>query len=219
MLVLAAAFGLFTWQTAGGDLAGIGAAVAFVVALLAELYLLQARPDRLWYDGRAVAESAKTLTWRYLVGGSPFGREEVNEREADKLLLDRFRQITGNLGGAHLVPITGAAEQISPAMRRYRSLPLEERRELYRNERIGGQQSWYARTARWNERRATQWSLVLTTLEAMGLAGACSRRPACSGSTCSGWPARWSPAAPPGSRPSSTRPWPPRTRSPARSCR
>ena len=74
MLVLAAAFGLFTWRTAGGDLAGIGAAVAFVVALLAELYLLQARPDRLWYDGRAVAESAKTLTWRYLVGGSPFGR-------------------------------------------------------------------------------------------------------------------------------------------------
>jgi SMODS and SLOG-associating 2TM effector domain 3/SMODS and SLOG-associating 2TM effector domain 1 len=171
MLVLAAAFGLFTWRTAGGDLAGIGAAVAFVVALLAELYLLQARPDRLWYDGRAVAESAKTLTWRYLVGGSPFGREEVNEREADKLLLDRFRQITGNLGGAHLVPIIGAAEQISPAMRRYRSLPLEERRELYRNERIGGQQSWYARTARWNERRATQWSLVLTTLEALGLAG------------------------------------------------
>jgi hypothetical protein len=171
MLVLAAAFGLFTWRTAGGDLAGIGAATAFVVALLAELYLLQARPDRLWYDGRAVAESAKTLAWRYLVGGSPFGREEVNEREADKLLLDRFRQITGSLGGAHLVPITGAAEQISPALRRYRSLPLEERRELYRNGRIGGQQAWYARTARWNERRATQWSLVLTTLEAMGLAG------------------------------------------------
>jgi SMODS and SLOG-associating 2TM effector domain 1 len=105
------------------------------------------------------------------VGGSPFGREEVDEREADKLLLDRFRQITGSLGGAHLVPITGAAEQISPALRRFRALPLEERRELYRNGRIGGQQAWYARTARWNERRATQWSLVLTTLEALGLAG------------------------------------------------
>jgi hypothetical protein len=171
MLVAAATFGLFTWRTAGGDLAGIGAAVAFVVALLAELYLLQTRPDRLWYDGRAVAESAKTLTWRYLVGGRPFGRNEVSEREAEQLLLDRFRQITRDVKGAHLVPVSGAAEQISPALRRVRSLPLEERRALYRSERIHDQQAWYARAARWNERRATQWSLVLTSLEALGLAG------------------------------------------------
>jgi hypothetical protein len=171
MLVLAAAFGLFTWRTAGGDIAGIGAAVAFVIALLAELYLLQARPDRLWYDGRAVAESAKTLTWRYLVGGSPFGRDEVSEREAERLLLDRFRQIAGDLRGAHLVPVSAVAEQIGPAMRRLRALPLEERRELYRSERIGGQQAWYARSAHRNERRATQWSLILTSLEALGLAG------------------------------------------------
>jgi SMODS and SLOG-associating 2TM effector domain 3/SMODS and SLOG-associating 2TM effector domain 1 len=171
MLVVAAGFGLFSWRRSWGDLAGIGGAVAFVVALLAELYLLQARPDRLWYDGRAVAESAKTLTWRYLVGGSPFGREEVTDREADRLLLDRFRQITGDLRGAHLVPVDGGAEQLSPALRAVRALPLEERRELYRSERIGGQQAWYARSARRNERRATQWSLVLTSLEALGLAG------------------------------------------------
>jgi SMODS and SLOG-associating 2TM effector domain 1/SMODS and SLOG-associating 2TM effector domain 3 len=142
-----------------------------VVALLAELYLLQARPDRLWYDGRAVAESAKTLTWRYLVGGSPFGRREVSEREAERLLLDRFRQITRELGGAHLVPVSGDTDQIGPALREVRALPLDRRRELYRGQRIDGQQAWYARSARWNERRATQWSLVLTSLEALGLAG------------------------------------------------
>jgi hypothetical protein len=171
MLVLAAAFGLFTWRTAGGDVAGIGAAVAFVVALLAELYLLQARPDRLWYDGRAVAESAKTLTWRYLVGGSPFGREEVTEREAERLLLERFRQIAGDLRGAHLVPVADVDDQLGPELRRLRGLLLEERRALYRRERIGGQQAWYARAAQRNERRATQWSLALTSLEALGLAG------------------------------------------------
>jgi SMODS and SLOG-associating 2TM effector domain 3/SMODS and SLOG-associating 2TM effector domain 1 len=171
MLVVAAGFGLFSWRRSWGDLAGIGGAVAFVVALLAELYLLQARPDRLWYDGRAVAESAKTLTWRYLVGGSPFGRKEATDREAERLLLDRFRQITGDLRGAHLVPVSGDSEQLSPALRAIRALPLEERRELYRSERIGGQQAWYARSARRNERRATQWSLVLTGLEALGLAG------------------------------------------------
>ena len=172
MLVLAAAFGLFTWRITGGaDVAGIGASVAFVVALLAELYLLQARPDRLWYDGRAVAESAKTLTWRYIVGGSPFGREEVSDREAERLLLDRFRQIAGDLRGAYLVPVSAAADQTTPSLRRLRGLTLEERRELYRDERIGSQQAWYTRSAHRNERRATQWSLALTSLEALGLTG------------------------------------------------
>jgi hypothetical protein len=171
MLVLAAGFGLFTWRTRGGDLAGIGASVAFVVALLAELYLLQARPDRLWYDGRAVAESAKTLTWRYVVGGSPFGRQEADDREAERLLLDRFRQIAADLRGAHLVPVAGEAGQLRPELRRLRGLPLEERRELYRSQRINAQQAWYARSARRNERRTTQWSVALTSLEALGLTG------------------------------------------------
>jgi SMODS and SLOG-associating 2TM effector domain 3/SMODS and SLOG-associating 2TM effector domain 1 len=172
MLVLAAAFGLFTWRTAGGDVAGIGAAVAFVVALLAELYLLQARPDRLWYDGRAAAESAKTLTWRYLVGGNPFGLTEVSEQEAERLLLHRFRQVAAELRGAHLVPLSDADDQIRPALRRVRALPLEERRALYRSRRIDAQHAWYRGKARWNERRATQWSLVLTGLEVLGLGGA-----------------------------------------------
>lgn len=172
MLVVAAVFGLITWRRGRADLAAVVAGAAFSAALLAELYLLRRRPDRLWYDGRAAAESAKTLTWRYLVGGNPFGLTEVSEEEAERLLLHRFRQIAAELRGAHLVPISDAADQIGPALRRVRSLPLEERRALYRNGRIDAQHAWYRGKARWNERRATQWSLVLTGLEALGLGGA-----------------------------------------------
>jgi hypothetical protein len=172
MLIVAAVFGLITWRRGRADLAAVVAGAAFSAALLAELYLLRRRPDRLWYDGRAAAESAKTLTWRYLVGGNPFGLTEVSEEEAELLLLHRFRQIAAELRGAHLVPISDAADQIGPALRRVRSLPLEERRALYRSGRIDAQHAWYRGKARWNERRATQWSLVLTGLEALGLGGA-----------------------------------------------
>ena len=172
MLVVAAVFGLITWRRGRADLAAVVAGAAFSAALLAELYLLRRRPDRLWYDGRAAAESAKTLTWRYLVGGNPFGLTEVSEEEAELLLLHRFRQVAAELRGAHLVPISDAADQIGPALRRVRSLPLEDRRALYRSGRIDTQHAWYRGRARWNERRATQWSLVLTGLEALGLGGA-----------------------------------------------
>ena len=110
-------FGLITWRRGRADLAAVIAGVAFSAALLAELYLLRRRPDRLWYDGRAAAESAKTLTWRYLVGGNPFGLTEVSEEEAERLLLHRFRQIAAELRGAHLVQISDAADQIGPALR------------------------------------------------------------------------------------------------------
>ena len=172
MLVVAAVFGLVTWRRGRADLAALVAGTAFALALAAELYLLRRRPDRLWYDGRAAAESAKTLTWRYLVGGNPFGLTEVSEEEAERLLLHRFRQVAAELRGAHLVPVSDVGDQIGPALRRVRSLSLEERRALYRRGRIDAQHTWYRTKARWNERRATQWSLVLTALEALGLGGA-----------------------------------------------
>jgi SMODS and SLOG-associating 2TM effector domain 3/SMODS and SLOG-associating 2TM effector domain 1 len=172
MLIVAAVFGLVTWRSGRADLAAVVAGAAFAIALAAELYLLRRRPDRLWYDGRAAAESAKTLTWRYLVGGNPFGLTEVSEQEAERLLLHRFGQVAAELRGAHLAPLSDADDQIGPALRRVRSLPLEARRALYRNRRIGAQQAWYRTKARWNERRATQWSLILTGLEALGLLGA-----------------------------------------------
>jgi hypothetical protein len=172
MLVGAAVFGLFSWRTSSGDIAGILAAVAFGVALLAELYLLRVRPDRLWYDGRAAAESAKTLIWRYLVGGSPFGKSEIPDRDAEWLLLDRFSQIARELKGAYLVSLSEEVNPISTSLRNVRALPLDERRQQYRIGRIHSQRDWYARKARWNERRTNQWTLILSSLEALGLLAA-----------------------------------------------
>jgi SMODS and SLOG-associating 2TM effector domain 3/SMODS and SLOG-associating 2TM effector domain 1 len=172
MLVLAAVFGLFSWRTGSGDIAGILAAAAFAVALLSELYLLKERPDRLWYDGRAAAESAKTLIWRYLVGGSPFGKSEIADRDAEWLLLDRFSQIARELKGVSLVSLSEEVNPISTSLRNVRALPLDERRQQYRIERIRSQRDWYARRARWNERRTNQWTLILSSLEALGLLGA-----------------------------------------------
>ena len=172
MLVVAAVFGLFSWRTGSGDIAGILAAAAFGVALLGELYLLRMRPDRLWYDGRAAAESAKTLIWRYMVGGSPLGKSEIPDRDAEWLLLDRFSQIARELKSVSLVSLSGEVNPISTSLRNVRALPLDERRQQYRIGRIHSQRDWYGRKARWNERRTNQWTLILSSLEALGLLAA-----------------------------------------------
>ncbi|WP_182875177.1 DUF4231 domain-containing protein [Microbispora sp. H10670] len=168
-LVTAAAFGVFVLRAAGTDMAAVVSSVAFGAALVSEVYLLKERPDRQWYAGRAVAESTKTLTWRYMVGGSPLGTMEVTEEQAIDRLLARFAEIESDVEGVLLTPDRGDPEQVTEGMRRARKLSLEERRESYLRARIGDQQEWYGRKARWNERRGTQWSVALAFLELLGL--------------------------------------------------
>src|SRR4051812_48423561 len=62
-LLGAAILGFFTWKAkpAPTDWAGVLAAISFGIALVVEIYLLKNKPERTWYEGRAAAESVKTL--------------------------------------------------------------------------------------------------------------------------------------------------------------
>jgi hypothetical protein len=46
------------------DVAGAGVAVCFAVAMAIEVSGMRRRPERTWYEGRAAAESLKTLAWQ-----------------------------------------------------------------------------------------------------------------------------------------------------------
>lgn len=169
-LVLAALFGALTIrpEPAGIDLAGAGAVGFFASAALLSAFLFGTRPDRQWYDGRAAAESMKTLAWKYSVGGSPFEVNAGEEAGLDSLFVERTKEIIRALKYAK--PSGGRAEpQITDAMRRVRSQPLESRRAQYREARIGSQQKWYAKKAEWNNRRATAWRVVVLTVEVAGV--------------------------------------------------
>src|SRR5664280_1843197 len=74
MIVTAACCGIGSWRVGEGniDLLGLLALLLFVGALVVESYLWNQHPERDWFDGRAVAESTKTLAWKFAVGGDPF---------------------------------------------------------------------------------------------------------------------------------------------------
>src|SRR3954471_23301710 len=71
-LVVSAVDGAVSWKIGGFEPLAWLALVGFVVALGAEVVILALHPDQKWYEGRAAAESAKTLVWRYAVAGDPF---------------------------------------------------------------------------------------------------------------------------------------------------
>jgi len=50
----------------------ITGAVLFFISLALSVYVKSAKLECTWYDGRAVAESVKSLSWRYMMGADPF---------------------------------------------------------------------------------------------------------------------------------------------------
>jgi hypothetical protein len=170
LLVLAAAAGAVSVAADGVDWSSLAGAVALVAAALTELYLVRDRPEQRWYEGRAAAESAKTLGWRYAVGAEPFGVEALSGPDADRLLVRRLDELLTDLDLAP-EPVQGGTEQITPEMRAVRAAPLPVRRAVYERCRIVEELSWYRTKSAWNQRRANRLTLAVLAFEVTGAVG------------------------------------------------
>jgi hypothetical protein len=170
-LVGAVLFGLFTWKLGLSpvDWAGVLAACCFATALVLEAYLQQAKPERTWYEGRAVAESVKTLSWRYAIGGEPFNIGVDAEAKVAELFLDRLKTLFEVVRDLDLSPPNSSGEQITKAMRDARASSLLDRKSLYEHDRVEAQQNWYRGKAAWNDRRANNWISGMLALEVAGV--------------------------------------------------
>lgn len=170
-LVGAGFFGLFVWKSRQSpvDWAGVLAACCFAAALVVEAYLYQAKPERTWYEGRAAAESVKTLSWRYAVGGEPFNIGIDPESKIAELFLNRLQSLFDVVKDLDLVPPTSSAEQITPQMRNVRALALADRKRIYEEERVENQQNWYQRKAVWNKTQAARWTQAMLGIEIGGV--------------------------------------------------
>jgi SMODS and SLOG-associating 2TM effector domain 3/SMODS and SLOG-associating 2TM effector domain 1 len=158
-LLIAAAIVAFFWaQNAYG---AIASASLFLITLGILVWLKVQKPEDIWYNGRAVAESVKTRTWRWIMKAEPY-EEEVSEEQAQKELLSDLKAILDqnrSLSGAlEWTPDLG--EAISQRMLNIRSLPWNDRLSIYKSDRIDNQSTWYSLKAQFNKRRAKQWFIA-----------------------------------------------------------
>ncbi|HEY0845745.1 MAG TPA: DUF4231 domain-containing protein [Noviherbaspirillum sp.] len=66
-------------------------AVVLFGALGFALFLGTQKPEKLWYGGRAVAESIKTITWRFITRAEPFDSDENRARD---LFIKKLKLLT-----------------------------------------------------------------------------------------------------------------------------
>lgn len=148
------------------DLGGALAGLAFLAGIFLAYYLLSTKPERAWYEGRAAAESIKTMSWQYCVAGGAFGYNTPTP--ADRLFLDRLAETDRTARAAQLT-LTGVGSQITSEMRSLRAAPLADRIAQYRTDRLENQNKWYANKSAYNRRQARFWFGVAITLQAIGL--------------------------------------------------
>ncbi len=147
----------------GVEVLSIAAAAAFVTAFGVEIWLIAEHPERLWYDARALAESAKTLTWRFAVGGLPF---PIGLENADDYFAEQLAELLNDVPTTNIIP--SSEPVVSGAVSELRGRSLNQRRESYLHNRILDQQRWYAAKAHHNERRTGAWRVALIAVELAG---------------------------------------------------
>jgi hypothetical protein len=154
--------------TVGGrdiDGGGVISALAFLAGVGVAGYVLVSKPERIWYESRAAAESIKTLAWQYCVRGGSFDHDTAT----DALQFGRrVRRIVRGLRHAGL-PTIGGSDVVTGAMSAFRARPLADRRAIYLNQRILDQNRYYARKAVENRGRAQSWFLTAIVLQAAGV--------------------------------------------------
>jgi hypothetical protein len=169
LLVIASAAGAFSWTVnRTWDGAALLAGVAFLAAAVLRTILIRGRPHRAWYDGRAAAESIKTLAWKYSVAGDPFLTTNADSDDVFRRLSSDVLASFGTLGTSEATP----SKEPTESMRALRSAPLVERRAAYERNRIADQQDWYERKADWNKQRARFWGMLMLVLQVAAAVGA-----------------------------------------------
>lgn len=158
MILLAVASAISVANSTSPELA-IFQALVLIGALGCAIYLFLGRPDRHWYAGRAVAESIKTSTWRFISRAEPFNTaDEIDSHNFGlklKAIVEQNREIAGLLT-THLDGLP-----ISSEMNRLRHTSDPERLDYYRKYRIVDQQNWYAKKASFNRRMVTGYFIAL----------------------------------------------------------
>lgn len=144
------------------------AAFMLLCSLLLAGLLAWKRFDRTWYSARAVAESVKTRTWRYMMRCEPY---TTDEKQCDEIFLADLQEILTENSEVtkELCDESASHDAISSAMMNIRSLSVNERLSFYLSNRVSEQGSWYHRKARINKAAGNRWFFIVVGLNALAV--------------------------------------------------
>ncbi|MCX5890117.1 MAG: DUF4231 domain-containing protein [Deltaproteobacteria bacterium] len=165
LLILGVIIALFLGDS---KLLAIISAASFLGALSICIFLAAKRHDRKWYTARAVAESVKTRTWRYMMRAEPYDCPDIEARKfflSDlQLILIQNREVTKELSGE-----SATHDAINIKMELIKSMDLQTRKSIYKKLRIENQLNWYSLKAVINKKQNRKYFILLVAVNIMAV--------------------------------------------------
>ncbi|MEM2129031.1 MAG: DUF4231 domain-containing protein [Candidatus Bathyarchaeia archaeon] len=128
------------------------------------------RFDRIWFVSRAIAESVKAETWKFMMKAGQYQGISANS-EAKNRFFDSLKQILNQQSEIvlHLNPNFQEMEQITENMERIKNETFENRLNYYIQNRIRDQMLWYGKKAIWNRTQEYRWFVITWILEILAV--------------------------------------------------
>lgn len=141
-----------------------------LTSLILTIILKTKKYEDIWYQGRALAESCKTLTWRFVCCSEYFEKNisdlEVKNRFITRIkeLSDEFKELSQTMNSKTLnLPI------ITTKMIEIRNQSIEERKAYYLKHRIDDQKNWYSDKAEYNLDKYNLWFWIIIFSQVLSL--------------------------------------------------
>jgi hypothetical protein len=141
-------------------------AIIFFGAVGVTILLATRRWESVWYAGRAVAESAKSLTWKFICAADPFPSSmpypdavELFTKSLNELLYEN-KQLAPMLAGPD-----ATGDQVTSYMSDLREAATGVKRDAYWSQRVLEQQQWYAQKSADNRKKRNIWFVLLVVFQ------------------------------------------------------
>lgn len=148
-------------------------ATCFFLSLCTTILLATRRWEKVWYSGRAVAESVKSLTWKFMSGADPFS-VTLGAAEAVKRFTETLAELMRE--NRHLAAAfcreDATSDQVTPLMTEMRAATVDVVRDAYLAQRVNDQQVWYGNSSVANARYRNIWFALLVLCQGAALAAA-----------------------------------------------
>lgn len=160
LLIISSGFSIYL---SNGKVAGIIAAFLLLCTIGILIFQAYKRFDVTWYNGRAVSESIKTRTWRFMMRAEPYVDNENIDIVKKEYVNDLNEILIQNksLGDSLLDESSITGETVTSVMLAVRKSTINERLAYYVENRIDEQRKWYAIKASFNKVHAKRWYFAL----------------------------------------------------------
>jgi hypothetical protein len=170
-MILAAAISIYNYSSTNSKQSiYVISGLLLLLGLILSIVILTMKFEDTWYQGRALAESCKTLTWRFMTCSELF-ENTLTTMEAENRFVTRITALSAKFSHLNkaMDPILLNLSYISPLMKQVRNLPLNDRKQYYIDHRLEDQKQWYATKATFNKEKYRNWFMVIIASQTLSL--------------------------------------------------